>query len=533
MNNLILGSVINQGGEGKIHLIKNNPNQVAKIFFNPKLYQSLEQSFQYLTKLSDNFVKPLVLIKDNNIIIGFTMDFVDLSSFFPLSGLKYDDFAKKNHIFDKIPILSQIGTLIEKSVHNNDMCVGDLNPENILINSSQIKFIDVSSYQTPVTKHNDIIQPEIRDWAYKGIINKHTDYFSYAVLTFEILTGMHPFKGGYKGIDDNKKLDFKQKLELRQLQKISVLNPQVFTPKSYKRIQSKWLEDQYREIFENGDRFLIKFTQPVQIQVIKLAPISTDKISLKEFYNGSINNFNFNEDIIKINDSCYEAIGRGMFNKKPSADFYVNGHQYLLIDNELHLNNKYTKTNIGKLFGKVVQMGDWLSVNHLDRLKIINLSSVYKNILDYSEEEVLTKSFKYGYGIVQNFSQQTIMHIIKNKKPTTITSNEHILDFYQFGDYATVKYKDKNTNSIKFGYVYLENNNKVLLEIDDFKKSTIKDNTFIFEPDDQTINIIRILDMKKISEIACNICTKNSILHYNRAGLIILTEDKGYILNSN
>ena len=100
-----LGSVINQGGEGKIHLINGQPSKVAKIFHNPLQHQTLAKAFPYISKLTSHWVKPLELIKNGNTIEGFIMDFVDLSKYFPFSGLKYDDFARKNNISNKIPII--------------------------------------------------------------------------------------------------------------------------------------------------------------------------------------------------------------------------------------------------------------------------------------------------------------------------------------------------------------------------------------------------------------------------------------------
>ena len=107
-------------------------------------------------------------------------------------------------------------------------------------------------------------------------------------------------------------------MKARSIDKVSVLigDPLLKIPKkSYKAIQSKWLEDQYKAIFQNGHRFLLTFDKKVQLQVVQVVPISSGGITIKEIFKGAIGHYFFNGDKIIINDDGYIARGKGWVGK--------------------------------------------------------------------------------------------------------------------------------------------------------------------------------------------------------------------------
>lgn len=123
----------------------------------------------------------------------------------------------------------------------------DLNELNILVKDTtfdDVYFIDVDSYQTksfPATA----IMDSIRDRHATSYTN-NTDWFSYGILSFQLFTGIHPFKGKhnkYSLLDD------------RMLHNISVFNKEVSIPPivsltSIPQVYKDW----YIALFEEGKR---------------------------------------------------------------------------------------------------------------------------------------------------------------------------------------------------------------------------------------------------------------------------------------
>lgn len=138
--------------------------------------------------------------------------------------------------------------------HDNGAVMVDANAYNWLINSSNLKqqgptpcAIDVDSWQIGRFQAK-VIMPSIRDWHTKGF-TPLSDWFSWGCVTFEIYTGIHPFKGmldGFKGSD----------LEARMQQKASVFSPKVklnHAVRDFSCIPPKLLE-WYQRTMHHGER---------------------------------------------------------------------------------------------------------------------------------------------------------------------------------------------------------------------------------------------------------------------------------------
>src|SRR5690606_19878348 len=100
------------------------------------------------------------------------------------------------------------------NVHSAGIVIVDLNELNILVSKAidQTFLIDVDSYQTaayPAT----VIMPSVRDWSAKQF-TELSDWFSYAVLAFQLFVGVHPYKGTHAqsaGIDKDKRLEHRMR----------------------------------------------------------------------------------------------------------------------------------------------------------------------------------------------------------------------------------------------------------------------------------------------------------------------------------
>jgi len=105
--------------------------------------------------------------------------------------------------------------------------------------------IDVDSYQTPSFPATAIME-SIRDRHNKNF-NVDTDWFSFAVTSFQMFRGIHPYKGKHpniKGLDD------------RMMANISVLHPDVKYPKAVLPVTvvPQAYLDWYKAVFHDGKR---------------------------------------------------------------------------------------------------------------------------------------------------------------------------------------------------------------------------------------------------------------------------------------
>ena len=177
-----------------------------------------------LSALSDPpFMVPSDMLTDGANIIGHTMRYLPNAT--PLCAMFPRAFRERNGMTPQ-----QVFCLVEQlrdgvaTAHKAGICIVDLNPMNVLLTEdlSEVAFIDVDSHQTPSFPAT-ALQDAVRDrHAPPGVFTQETDWFSFAVVAFQMLIGIHPFKGKHptvKGMDE------------RMKQGISVLHPDVKIPK--------------------------------------------------------------------------------------------------------------------------------------------------------------------------------------------------------------------------------------------------------------------------------------------------------------
>jgi len=134
-----------------------------------------------------------------------------------------------------------------RHVHERGVLIVDLNEMNFLLDSTlrALHFIDVDSYQTrsfPATA----IMESIRD-RHATTFSRETDWFSFAVVAFQMLTGIHPYKGKHPVLKD---------MDARMLANVSVLHPEVKVPpvcQPFSVIPPLYLA-WFRSIFDEGKR---------------------------------------------------------------------------------------------------------------------------------------------------------------------------------------------------------------------------------------------------------------------------------------
>jgi len=193
---------IGEGGQAKVY--KYN-DQAVKIYHD-KNDVIPEKKIQELKKLNmPNVLAPKELVYDsNNNICGYTMDYVADTS--PICRMFTKSFKKQNSLdtSDIVDFVKEIQSTI-KEIHKNDCVIVDLNEMNILA-SQDFKtplFIDVDSYKTPSYNATAIME-SIRDpKVTNNNFTRLSDWYSFAIIAFQMYIGIHPFKGKHPNYKPN------------------------------------------------------------------------------------------------------------------------------------------------------------------------------------------------------------------------------------------------------------------------------------------------------------------------------------------
>ena len=254
-----------QGGEGVVY-VKNNA--VYKIYHDP-LKCIPEQKIVELQSLShiDNMIIPNTSIIDANTKsrIGYVMRFVDDTE--PICKLFVSNFKQDNNISPDM-----VQSLVKKmqetlfDIHKAGVVVGDYNEMNFLVDSSfKIPYhIDTDSYQTKSFKCQ-VIMDSVRDRKFKmGDFRQESDWFAWAIVSFQLYTGIHPFKGKHPNFKPN---DFDGRMKAG----VTVFDKDVSYPKfiDLSVIPQRHL-DWYKDVFINGDRTPPPFADGIgNVQIIR------------------------------------------------------------------------------------------------------------------------------------------------------------------------------------------------------------------------------------------------------------------------
>jgi hypothetical protein len=240
-----------QGGEGAIYV---KGSTAYKIYSDPQrtLQAAKIQELSVLTE--PNIIRPLnLLLNQQNRAVGYTMRYVGkthaLCQLFPKA------FRLRNNLKPEMSL--ELVRKLQRGVahiHSHHILLVDLNEMNFLVTSdfSDLFFIDVDSYQTPSFPAT-VLMESVRD-RHARTFSVGSDWFSFAVVSFQMFVGIHPFKGTYATLQQLS--DKQQKLDARMRGNISVLHQGVTVPGStlpFTVIPPAYL-DWYRAVFEEGKR---------------------------------------------------------------------------------------------------------------------------------------------------------------------------------------------------------------------------------------------------------------------------------------
>lgn len=224
----IVDKPINGGGQGKIHLVGvGKHTHVAKIFNKPT--PQLQKRIEYMSNnnpfttveshIQDAFAWPLEpLYNDKGLFKGFLMKYVEnsiklfeltLPSSSNLSKKEWCKFASSSPGFytQRLKILYNISKALDILDKYGKYRVVDLKPANIMLkNNGHVVIIDCDSFQiadrgklihkAEVTTE-EYCPPEYFNMTTKRIIEPSWDYFSFAIICYQLLFCIHPFNASH------------------------------------------------------------------------------------------------------------------------------------------------------------------------------------------------------------------------------------------------------------------------------------------------------------------------------------------------
>jgi hypothetical protein len=244
--NLTQREFLAEGGEGKIFVAGGT---AYKIYADPSKMIP-EGKIAELAAITDpRVIRPEKLVYDEKgRVLGFT------SKFAPSGGVLCQVFTKGFRDRENISptdmgaLVLKLRSLVE-NVHRARVLLVDLNEMNFLLDPAlkDVLAIDTASYQTPHFPATALME-SVRDRHAKPLqFSELTDWFSFAVVSFRMFVGIHPYKGTHPTVKD---------MDERMIANLSVLNKDVKVPPAcypFTNIPLPYL-DWYQGVFEGGKR---------------------------------------------------------------------------------------------------------------------------------------------------------------------------------------------------------------------------------------------------------------------------------------
>lgn len=238
------------GGEGTIYRISDS---VVKIYHKPEeaRRRGMADKIRLLAGIKHPYISSPTGLVTNPVgeHVGHYLPFVDGH---PLARVFTNEFWQREGFTH-----AHASTLVDRMrevisfAHQHQAVLVDANELNwfALLSGSkpEPRIIDVDSWSIgkwPAT----VIMPSIRDWHSKAF-NEQTDWFAWGIVTFQIYTGLHPFKGTLDGFERSD-LEGRMKANASVFSKGVRLNRAV---RDFAKIPGHLLS-WYEATFQNGER---------------------------------------------------------------------------------------------------------------------------------------------------------------------------------------------------------------------------------------------------------------------------------------
>lgn len=355
---------IAKGGEGSVYAIGNT---AYKVYDDPSKVIEGKKVTELAVLTHPNIIKPEhSLVNQKNQVIGYTMRYV--SNTHPLCQLFTKAFKQRNMI-EHDTIMSLIKKFREMiaHIHHKGIVVVDLNEMNFLASEKfdELFAIDVNSYQTPSFPATAIMD-SIRDRHCKNKFDENTDWFSWAIITFQMIIGIHPYKGRHPKFES---VALDQRLDARMKSNISVFHSGSSVPKvcySFDVIPPA-LKQWYIGVFENG----LRIKPPENFEMLSPVIVAVEK---------------------KMQGKCFDIKEITSYSKEIIRHWYHAGTRVVLTTEELYVDKrqyhvkgewKIAFTKHGRPIAVIINMGK-LELIDLDNGKSIPCISSAQGILEYN-----------------------------------------------------------------------------------------------------------------------------------------------------
>lgn len=241
------------GGEGVLYRANTT---IIKLYHDPDKMKK-EQMPEKLKLLSairhEYIVSPRGLVYDPaKKPLGFYMDYVEAE---PLPRVFTNDFRQRENFGNE-----ETKRLVERMretvsfAHKNNALLVDANEMNWLAvlngkGGPEPRIIDVDSWSLGKWPAK-VIMPSIRDW-HASSFSQLTDWFSWGIVTFQIFTGIHPYKGKLGGYNPSE-------MERRMKENASVFANGIRLPSAVRDFSQipPALLSWYNAVFQHGERAL-------------------------------------------------------------------------------------------------------------------------------------------------------------------------------------------------------------------------------------------------------------------------------------
>ena len=321
---------VGEGGEGKIHA---KGGIAYKTYHDPNKMLP-HGKVQALQAIQDpNVIRPQALLEDQQgKPIGYTMRFIPDA--WALCQLFPKVFRDRNNLDH--PMMQRLVLKLQhvmKGVHVAGVLLVDANEMNFLVSKdfAEIYAIDADSYQTP-NYPATAIMPSVRDWT---ITPPHwtegSDWYAFACVSFQMFTGIHPFKGKHPSIKG---------LEERMKAGISVFDPKVKVPRATYdfAVIPQAYRDWYEAVFLHGRRD----APPGDFNVVAIivptvkAVTGTDLIEVIELgqYSGNVTRYwtTGTKRVVLADTMWVDRRQVGKAPPKPSGLGFSRGYVPVLVD---------------------------------------------------------------------------------------------------------------------------------------------------------------------------------------------------------
>ena len=530
---------IDRGGEGSIISHPKQRKQVIKLYHAGIKPNLTIDSWAFLNQLGNRFIKPNELLFDaNGQLVGYSMNLLD-KSFFRISQIFTKSQCTKLGITDAIKnkISKELISIVEEA-HAKEIVLGDYNPYNIFINNDgDVQIIDVDSFETPAQVHSGRLLDEVRDHYYLGKVSKMSDYYAVAINVFRLFTYLHPYKGIHKTW---------KTLEERAIKQISVLGDltELTIPSFYEPIKDTYLEDQFKQIFNTNNRFLIQIDHVSTIKrmpIVKL--ITRDNLMVKILASNVIDLY-FNESAGFIKTEKYtdlficDFVGNLSFTERVENfdyDFlWVGNKNILKVKDTIITCKKDTINNF--IFTDNFK---YIQVDHLilgvdwDNLYIINPDKIVNQNVAWSKVNSWGRGFKFDPSPIQFTGGVARTHFRTGDNINSAKLPVNVKTWNMKGNIGVISYFDGD--KIKYNWAVINGLNiEIGKETEEILSYAVKQSStgnFIFVPKEGRIDILRSIDFETIDTINFEEATSQSQLFITKSGLLLLENQSVYLIN--